>query len=202
MHSGSQQSLVQCSGQSGVITDSFTGGLHFRRQVCVHTSQLGEGECRSLNIPTLLFIGVYLVVTLFLQAVTQDHLGGDVCQRVTACLGDEGYGTGRSGVNFDNEYVVILIHDELDVVQAHDTYTQTQLYSVVQDGILNLLAYAEGGVYADGVTGVYAGTFYVFHNTGNEYISTVADSINFQFLTGYILVNQYGLIGVDFYRSL
>ena len=49
---------------------------------------------------------------------------------------------------------------------------------------------------------MYAGSFNVFHDTGNEYISTVADSVNFQFLTGYVLVNQYGLFGVDFYCGL
>ena len=39
--------------------------------------------------------------------------------------------------------------------------------------------YAKCRIYTDGVSGMDAGSFYMFHNTWNKYVITVADSVYF-----------------------
>ena len=198
VHAGSLQSFIQRAVQFVVVTDCFPCGFHFGGQVSVHTVQFGEGECGNFYIPSVLFVGVDAEDALFFQSLAQDNQCCDVCQRVTCCFGQERYCSGGTRVHFDYVYIVVLIHDELDVEQTADTDAQTQFLGVFQDGAFCFCGYAEGRVYADRVTGVYAGSFYMFHDTGNEYIVTVAYCVYFQFFAFDIFVNQYRLVFVDF----
>ncbi|EJX05283.1 hypothetical protein EVA_06608 [gut metagenome] len=96
----------------------------------------------------------------------------------------------------------MFIHDELNVVQAHNANAQTQTTGIIQNGVLGLLAQAEGRVHADGVAGVNAGALNQLHDAGNEHVGAVTHSINLHFLTGDVTVNQNGTIGVDLNSGL
>ena len=201
VHVCSLQSFVQRSVQFVVVTDRFTCGFHFGGQVCVHAVQFGEGECGNFYIPSLFFIGIQTEDALFFQGFAQDRQCCDICQRVTCCFGQERYCSGGTRVNFDYIYIIFVVNDELNVEQTNDADTQTQFLCVFQDFAFCFVGYGECRVYGDGVTGVYACSFYVFHDTGYEYVDAVTNSVNFQFFTLDIFVNQYGLVFIDCYCS-
>ena len=60
--------------------------------------------------------------------------GGDVRQGVAGGLGEEGHGPGGAGIDLDNIYFLLPVHDKLDVVQPHDADAQAQPPGVVQNG--------------------------------------------------------------------
>ena len=196
-HTGCLEGLIQCPGQGPVVADGFAGGLHFGRQVGVQTTDLIEGEDGRLYIPALLLVRIDIEDTLFLQALAQDHFGGDIRQRVAGGLAQEGYGTGRPGVDLDNEHIVVLIHNELNIEQAHDADAQAQLLGILQDDAFDLIGDGEGGIDRDGVTGVDAGPLNQFHDAGDEDIPAVADRIDLHFAALNVLVNQNRLVLID-----
>ena len=161
--------------------------------------QFGEGECRHFYVPSLFFIGIQSEDALFFQGFAQNCQCSDVCQRVACCLGQEGYCSGGTRVYFDDIYIIFGIHDELNVEQTNDADAQTQFLCVFQNFAFCFVGYGESRVYGDGVTGVYACSFNVFHDTGYEYVDAVANCVNFQFFTLDIFINQYGLVFVDCY---
>ena len=100
----------------------------------------------GLDVPLLLFRGHDLHNALFAQAVAQHHAGGEVGQGHARGLAEERHRARGPGVNLDHIHVVLAVHDELDVVQAHDANAQAQPHRVVDDGLTRLLAHREGGI--------------------------------------------------------
>ena len=197
MHAGCLQCLIERTGHGLVVTDGFAGGLHFGGQVSVQTADLVEGEDGSLDVEALLLIGIDVEDALFLQALAEDHFGSNVSEAVAGGLAQEGNGTGGTGVDLDDEHVVILVYDELDVEQTHDADAQTQLLGILQDLTLDLVGDGEGGVDGDGVAGVDTGALDQLHDAGNEHIAAVTDGIDLNFAALNILVDQNGLVLVD-----
>src|SRR5699024_9655207 len=110
--------------------------------------------------------------------LAHNHFRGNICQGVAGSLAQEGHGTGRAGIHLNDKHIVFLVHNELDVVKADDANAQSQLLGVLEDNPLHLIGDTEGGVHADGVAAVNAGTFHQLHDAGHKHIDTVADSVN------------------------
>ena len=49
---------------------------------------------------------------------------------------------------------------------------------------------------------MYTGSLNEFHDAGNEYVSTVTNSIDFDFFSADISVNEYGFVFINFNGSL
>ena len=173
-----------------VVTDGFTGGLHFGGQVGIQTGDLVEGEYGDLHVPALLLGCNACAQALILQALAQSDLGGDVGHLDAGDLGDEGNSSGGTGVDLDDIDVLVLVNDELDVEQALDADAQTQTHGVIDDGILDLLADREGGIDRDRVAGMDTGALNMLHDTRDKYILAVADRINLKLDTHEIFVDQ------------
>ena len=202
VHTACLQRLIKCAVEVVIVTDSFTGGFHFGGKVCVYTVDLVKGEYGCFYVMTLLFVGINAENTLLLKAYTQNYLGCDIRKGISRCLGKEGNGTGGTGVNLDNIYVFVLINDKLNVKQTYNAYSQAQHLGITEYGSLNLIGNAVGGIYAYRVAGVDTRSFNQLHNTGNEYVYTVADSVNLYLFTLNIFINKYGLVFVYFNCAL
>ena len=77
-------------------------------------------------------------------------------------------GRNRSGgtrVYLDNIYVILLIHDKLDIEQTDDANAKTQLFGVFQNFCLQPCWIRKGGVYGDGSRSEH-GTLYMLHDAG------------------------------------
>ena len=199
---GGLQGLIQGTVQLVVIADGLAGGLHLRGQVGIQAADLIEGEHRHLHIPAVLFFGIDVEDALLLQALAQDDLGGDIRQAVAGGLGQEGNGAGGAGIDLDDIDLLVLVHDELDIVQAHDADAQAQLLGVLQDDALHLVGNAEGGVDTDGVAAVDAGALHQLHNAGDEHIPAIADGVHLDLLADDVFIHQHRLIHVHLHGGL
>ena len=202
LHARGLQRLVHGAAELVVIADGLAGGLHLGREVGVQTLDLVPGEDGDLDVMALLFIRVEIEEALLLQAFAQDDLGGDVREGVARGLGQEGHRAGGAGVDLDDIDVLVAVDDELDVVQADDADAETELFGVLQDDALDPVGDGEGGVDADGVAGMDAGTLDELHDAGDEDVAAVADGVHLDLLALDVLVDEDGLVGVDLHRGL
>ena len=193
LDAGGLQCLVKCPVQLYIIADGFAGGFHFRGQVGIHTGELGKGESGSLDIPARFLSLGAAGDALLRQRLPQHHAGGNLHQVAAGGLGEEGNGTGGTGVDFDDIHMVIRCNNKLNVKQSPDADAQPQLGGVFHNGILHRLTQGEGGIYADRVAGMNAGALHQLHDAGQENLFTIADGIHLRFLAYHILVNQHGL---------
>ena len=202
VHARCLQCLIEGARELIVITDCLTRRLHLGREVGIHTADLGEREGGSLHIPATLILTIDRLDTLLLERATQDHLRSNMGHLHAGRLREEGHGTRRTRVHLNHVNLTGLIHDELDVVQTHDTNAQTEFHRIVDDLIAHGLRYAERRIDADRVTRVDTRTLDMLHDTGDEYILAVADSIYLQLLTHDIAVYQDGRIDIHLYGRL
>ena len=135
--------LVQRVGQVVVVADGLAGGLHLRRQVGVQPPQLGEGESRGFGIVPLLLVGVQHVDALLLQALTQRHQRGNVCQRVARGLAQERHGTGGTGIDLDDRHTILRVDNKLNIIQSLNADGRPQLLCVLQNDALDLVGDGE-----------------------------------------------------------
>ena len=194
--------FIECTVEFVVVTDRFTRRFHFGREVSIKTANLVKGEYRNLNVPTLLFGRVNIKNALLLEALAQNNFGSNICQAVTRRLGKERNRTGRTRVYFNDEYVIVFINDELNVVKANNTNAKTKLFCILQNGALDFIGNTERRINADRVTRVDTRALYKLHNTGNEYVTAVANRIHFHFFTLNVVVYKNGLICIDIERGL
>ena len=199
VHAGGLQGLVQGAVQGVVVADGFARGLHLRGEVSVDPLDLSEGEGRRLDEVALALREIDLRDALFLQGVAQHHPRGDLGHRDARALGDERDGAGRPRIDLDHVHVLVAVHDELDVEQAHDADGFAQFHRIVDDLLLDLRTQAKGRIDADGVAGVDAGTLHVFHDGRDEDVRPVADGIDLGLLAHDILVHQDRGVLVDFH---
>ena len=202
LHTGCLKGFIQSSGHGIVITDGLAGGLHLRREVGVQAPELGEGECGRLDIIALFFVGIEQIHTLIVQAVTEGNPGRNIRKGIARCLTQEGYRSGRTGVDLDDKYIVIRVNDKLNVEQALDTNGGAKLLGILQNNALDLVGNREGGIDRNGVAGMHAGSLHQLHNAGNKYLRSIADRVDFDFLAANIFVNQHRLVRVDFHCCL
>ena len=196
LHARGLKRLVQRAVQARVVADGLAGGLHLGGQIRVQTADLGQREHWNLDVPALLLVGIEVEDALLLQRDAEDGAGGDVREAVARGLGQERHGARRAGIDLDDVDVFGLVHDELDVVQAHDAQTQPQLLGVAQDDSLHAVGDAEGRIDADGVAAVHAGALDQLHDAGHEHVAAVADRVHLDLLAENVVVDQHGLLRV------
>ena len=143
-------------------------------------------------MPFLLF-RIQFKDALFLETLSKDHFRSDVCQGITGRFGQERNRSGRTRIDLNDVYILILIDDELNVVKADDADAKSELFGILQNDSLYLIRYAEGRIYRDGVTGMNTGTLNQFHDSRDKYIYAVTDRIDFQFLALNVVIHQYRL---------
>ena len=120
---------------------------------------------------------------------THSSFSCHVNHRYAGYFTQEGYGSGRTGVNFDYEYFVVT-NDVLNVDHTLNFQAQCHFIGIFNDSFNYRFGQADGRIYSDGVAGVYARTFNVFHDTGNEHVVAITDSINLYFPALQVVVNQ------------
>ena len=171
-------------------THNFTGGLHFRPQLDFYQPQLGEGENRCLNSYIILWWNQSKWKSGILQRFTQCYSCCIFHHINTGNLTHEWNCTAGSWVYFN--YIHTVIHNnELNIDQTLYGHGNRNLLRVISQSIDNLLAQMLRRIYGEGVPGMNAGTFNLFHNSRNAYINTIGNSINFHFTANHVLVNQY-----------
>ena len=124
----------------------------------------------------------------------EDGAGSDVRKAVARGLREEGNRSRGAGVNLDDIYFFVLVHDELDVEQAYDADAQAQHFRIVENGFLHGLGEAVGRIDADGVSGVNTGALHKLHDARDKYFLSVADGVHLDFLTADIAVHKDRLV--------
>ena len=198
LHAGCLQRLVHGAAQLVVVSDGLTGGLHLRGEVGIQALDLVPGEYRNLHIMALPLLGIKVKNPLFLQALSENHFGRDICERIPRGLREEGHRPGGPGVDFDDIHVLVTVHNELDVVQPDDPDPETQLFGILEDDPLDTVGDRERRIHADRIAGVHPGTLYQLHDPGHKHVAPVTDRIDLDLLALDVLIHQHGLVGVDF----
>ncbi|MNC09162.1 hypothetical protein D3C75_567800 [compost metagenome] len=114
---------------------------------------------------------------MILQALAGHDPGGDLRQRRAGGLGDEGHGTGGTGVHLD-EVDLVVFHRELHVHQADHAELQGQLANLLAHLVLDGLGQGVGRQGAGGVTGVDTGLLDVLHDAADDHVHAVADGVH------------------------
>ena len=97
------------------------------------------------------------------------------------------------GFDFDDIHRVV-VDDELDIDQADNAQVLGQVAGVLEDGLLVYLINVQGRIDGDGVAGVDAGTFHVFHDAGDQHIFPIEHAVHFHLSTHQVLVHQNGML--------
>ena len=181
-----------------IASHNFTGRFHFRTKGDIYVAHLVEAEYRSFNCIVVREEFQTRFVALFFNGQAHCSFSCYVNHGDTGYFTQEGYGSGRTGVNFDYEYVVAT-NDVLNVNHALNFQAQCHFIGISDDGFDYAFGQAYRRIYSDGVAGVNACTFNVFHNTGDKYVGAVADCVNFYFFTLQVVVNQNGMFLGSFY---
>ena len=130
-----------------------------------------------------------------LQLFAKHAAGCQIYHRYTGDLGDIRNGTGRTGVNLDDIYLII-VQNKLDVNQTQNCQLLGQLLGVINDGLLVLFFNADGWIDGNRVTGMNAGTFHMLHDTRNQDIFSITDGINLNLTAHQILIDQYRIFNL------
>ena len=96
----------------------------------------------------------------------------------------------------------MFIHDKLNVVKTHNADAQAQLFGILQDDALDLVADAERRIDGNAVAAVNAGALHQLHDARHEHVPAVADGVHFHFLAADVLIHQHRLVRIDFNRRL
>ena len=172
---GTQLRLGIGLGEAAAHPHDFTGGAHFRTQQRIHTRELGERQYHFLH--RVVGRDDLGGEALFFQALTGHDAGGNLGQRSAGGLGDEGHGTGGTGVHLD-EVNLVVFHRELHVHQTDHAEFQRQLAHLLAHLVLNGLGQGVGRQGAGGVTGVDTGLFDVLHDAADDHVNAVADGVH------------------------
>ena len=174
-------------------TENFTRGLHFRTEDGVCVVELFKGEDGNLDR----VVRRRSVKTRAVAEICQLFAEHDLCRKVDhrniGNLGDIRNGSRCTRVDLD-DIQLTLVNEVLDVDKTLGAQRQRQLFGAVADGLDVLVGEVERRVNGDGVTGVNACAFDVFHDTGDEDVFTVGDNVDFQLGTGHILVDENGVV--------
>ena len=127
IHAGCLQSLLYSALFAYYHSRWLPCGFHFGGEVGIHAVQLGEGEGGNLYIPSLLSSGYRPKMPCSFSVLPRITSVAISCQRIACCLEREGNRSGGTRVYLDNVYVILLIHDELDIEQTDDANAKTQL---------------------------------------------------------------------------
>ena len=195
------QRLVQRPVQLVVIADGLARGFHFRAQIGVQSLDLVKAEHRYLHIEPLLLLRIQVEDPLLLQALPQNHLRGDVRQGIPRRLAQERHRPAGPRIHFNNIYILIGVHDELDVIKPDDPDPEAQLLRVLQDDPLHLVTDGKRRINGDGVAAVDARPLHQFHNPGHEHVPPVADRIHLDLFAPDVFVHQHRLVRVDLHRG-
>ena len=194
---GSNAGFIQCARILVVNGHYFTGRFHFRPKGNINIAHLVEGEYRCFNCIVIREELQTRAVTLFADALPHCAFGCNVNHLNGGNFAEERHGTGRTRVNFNNEHFVIA-YNVLNVNHAVYFKADGNSVGVIDNSFNNRFCQRTRRIYGNGVAGVYACAFDMFHNAGNQYVLAVADSVNFNFRALQIVVNKYRM----FVRSL
>ena len=125
--------------------------------------------------------------------MSQDDLGGKRHNRNSRDLADVGNRPRGSGVHLDNIYL-ILINNELNVYHSKDMQGSCQLSRVLLDLLFDFVRKASGRVNRNTVSGMNTRPLDMLHDTGDQDVLAVADSVNLDFLPLQILVYQNRMV--------
>ncbi len=121
--------------------------------------------------------------------MAEDDLGRERHNRDSCYLADIRYGSGRTRVYF-NDVNILAINDELDVDHTFDMKCSGKLLGVIHDRLLIVLGNALCRIYGDTVTGMDTGTLNVLHDTRDQDVGAVADSVHLDLLAHDVFIDQ------------
>ena len=187
---GSYQSFKQRFLHGVGNAQNLAGGFHLRPQLVIHIDQLFEGEHRHLHRIIRRHLIKPGAVPHLRKLLPQHGPGGQIHHGNTGHLADIGDGAGGTGVDLDDIQLVV-IDQILNIDKSFGLQRNRQIPGSLDDLFGHGLADVPGRIHRDGVTGMDAGAFDVFHNTRNENILPVTDGIYLQLGTHQIFINQY-----------
>ena len=174
---GSNAGFVQRARILVVDCHNLAGRFHFRPKGDIDVAHLVKGEYRRFNSIVIREQLQARAEALLTDAVAHCAFGCNVNHLNGCNFAEERHGTGRTRVNLDNEYFVVA-HDVLNVNHAVNFKADGNSVSIVDNRFNNGFRQGARRIYGNGVAGVYACAFDMFHNARNQYVCTVADSVN------------------------
>ena len=171
----------------------FAGGLHLRAEVSIDIRQFLEGEARHLDRVVRALPVQPRAVAHVANLFAQHRADGEVNHRHARHLADVRHGAAGARVRL-NDIDFVMIDDILNVDKPQRTEFQRNLPRNLNQPLRHRAGQVPRGIDSNGVAGVDAGTFHVFHDAGDEHIFPIANRVRFRLDAHQVLVNQHRVL--------
>ena len=188
-NSSSKECFVKSLIEGLCNTKALTGGFHFRSELDFNKSQLGEREYRCFNG----YIAFVRHESERKPCILQGFTKSDSCcifNHVDAGnLAHEWNRTAGSRIDF-NDIDLAIDYDELDIDEALDVHGSCNSSCVIGQCFNDFLREMLRRINGNGVAGMNAGTFNLFHDARDADIDAIGNGIDFHFTADHVLVDQ------------
>ena len=167
----------------------FAHGFHLGAQLVGRLGEFFKGPACELHdyivaVRFVFFQRAFAPVGKFVHRDAGSQLGGDGGDREAGGLGSQGGGTGRTGVDFNNDDAVVFpVVGELHVCSSRDADGVQNAVGIILKLVLHFLRNGQHGRHAEAVSGVHAHGIHVLNKANGNLLSLgVTDDFQFQFL--------------------
>ena len=200
VHTCTSNSLVKGTSIVIINTHYLASGLHLRPKGNIYISHLVKGEYWCLYSHIRLWWYQAGMEAQLLQRCTKSNLSCHIHHLYISNLAQEWYSSGGAWIYLDNINLIIY-HNVLNVHQALNMKAYSQTLGIVDNGINNLGGQGLWWIYSNRVTRMYAGSLYMLHNTRNNHVNAIGNSIYLYLSTLHIAVYQNRMIWSYLYSS-
>ena len=200
VHTCTSNSLVKGTSIMIINTHYLASGLHLRPKGNIYISHLVKGEYWCLYSHIRLWWYQAGMEAQLLQRCTKSNLSCHIHHLYISNLAQEWYSSGGTRIYLDNINLIIY-HNVLNVHQTLNMKAYSQTLGIVDNGINNLGGQGLWWIYSNRVTRMYAGSLYMLHNTRNNHVNAIGNSIYLYLSTLHIAVYQNRMIRGYLYSS-